>query len=125
MNPIQNLYFALGELAYAIAKADGTIQKEEKQMLHDIVTEEVKKNHNIDFDYSEIIFTIMGKDNTDSESSYEWALHEMKLNSHYLKPELKVKFQKILEKVAEAFPPVTPQEQKLLDRFQDDLKTIN
>jgi len=124
MNPVQNLYFALGELAYAVAKADGQIQKEEKQLLHDIVTKEVNAD-NIDFDYSEIIFNIMGKDNADAETSYNWALQEMKLNSHYFKPELRNKFWDVLLKVAEAFPPVTPHEQKFLDRFKKDLKTIN
>lgn len=29
MTPLQNLHSAIGELAYSIARADGTIQKEE------------------------------------------------------------------------------------------------
>ena len=37
MTPTQNLHSAMGELAYAVARADGAIQKEERQKFHDIV----------------------------------------------------------------------------------------
>lgn len=124
MTGIQNLYFALGEMVYAIAKADGDVQKEEKEELHKIVSQEIK-NNNIDFDYSEIIFTIMGKDNADVDTSYDWAIKEMKVNSHYLDTDLKEKFISIARKVAEAFPPITNSERRLLERFENDLKTIH
>jgi uncharacterized tellurite resistance protein B-like protein len=124
MTPTQNLYYALGELAYAIAKCDGTIQEEEKRILHDIVSSEIRKE-NVDFDYSEIIFTIMAKDHTDSETSYHWALSEIKTNRHYFNEEYKDKFVKVLCKVAEAFPPVTSQEQSLIERFKTDVSKLD
>jgi hypothetical protein len=31
----------------------------------------------------------------------------------------------VMEKVAKAFPPVTPAEQKLLERFKKDIASIN
>jgi uncharacterized tellurite resistance protein B-like protein len=123
MNPVQNLYYALGELAYAMAKADGSIQREEKELFHEIVTEEVG-NHNIDFDYSEIIFTIMEKDKTDVETSYNWAIKEIETNKHYFLPDLRKKFISVMERVAGAFPPVTIQERVLLDRFRNDIGAI-
>lgn len=124
MTPSQNLYYALGELAYAIAKSDGVIQEEEKRILHDIVTSEISRD-NIDFDYSEIIFSIMSKDATDSETSYGWAMSEIRNNKHYFNESLKSTFDSVLCKVAEAFPPVTPQERSLIERFRKDVEAIN
>lgn len=123
MTPSQNLYYALGELAYAIAKCDGVIQEEEKRILHDIVTSEIRKD-NIDFDYSEIIFSIMAKDATDVETSYGWAISEIRNNRHYFNEGFRETFVSVLCKVAEAFPPVTAQERTLIDRFTKDVKSL-
>ncbi len=124
MTPSQNLYYALGELAYAIAKSDGAIQEEEKRTLHDIVTREVQKD-NVDIDYSEIIFSIMSKDATDVETSYGWALSEIRNNRHYFNDAFKETFVTVLCKVAEAFPPVTAQERTLIDRFRNDVRKLD
>ena len=124
MTHIENLHYAIGELAYTIARADGNVQKEERKKFHDIVESELQDEH-IAFDVSDIIFQIMDKDKTDSGTSYKWAMNEIKLNSHYLSPELKIKFINILEKVAQAFPPVTKKEQAIIDEFKKDIAGIN
>ena len=49
MTPQQNLHTAIGQLAYAVAKADGTIQLEERKKFHDIVEAELRCN-DYDFD---------------------------------------------------------------------------
>jgi len=54
MTSLESLHFAIGELAYAMASADGTIQKSERQKFHDIVATELEKNH-FDFNISDII----------------------------------------------------------------------
>ena len=41
MNSTENLHYAIGELAYAVACADGIVQKEERQKFHDIVLAEL------------------------------------------------------------------------------------
>jgi len=124
MNPIENLHYAIGQLAFAIAFADGKIQKEESEKFHKIVTEELE-NKAYDFDVSEIIFQVMNKDKMDSDTVYLWALNEIKQNSHYLSPELKTKFISVIEKIANAYPPVTKSEQEIINRFQSDIKNIN
>jgi len=124
MTPLESLHYAIGELAYAIARADGNVQKEERKKFHDIVAAELRcKDHA--FDVSDIIFQIMDKDKTDSATTYKWAMDEIKLNSHYLSPELKKTFIKVMEKVAKAFPPVTINEQKIIDKFKKDIAIIN
>ncbi len=125
MTPLQNLHLAIGELAYAIARADGAIQKEERKKFHDIVAAELRCK-DFDFDISDIIFQILEKDKySDANTSYEWAMKEIKLNSHYLSPQLKETFLKVIEKVAKAYPPVTVEEVTLLDKFKKDIAPIN
>jgi uncharacterized tellurite resistance protein B-like protein len=124
MTSTENLYYAIGELAYAIARADGNVQKEEQQRFHDLVAEHMK-NKEYAFDVSDIIFQVMAKDKQDAETTYEWAMHQIKINSHYLSPELKETFIKVMETVARAYPPVTIEEQNLIDKFKKDIAPIN
>ena len=124
MTPTQNLHSAIGELAYAVARADGAIQKEERQKFHAIVAAELRCK-DYDFDISDIIFQIMDKDKVaDTETSYNWAMKEIRLNSHYLSPEMKQTFVKVMEKVAKAYSPVTHEEMNLLERFKKDIAPL-
>ena len=122
-NSIQNLYYALGELAYAIAKADGTIQDEEKQTLHHVVISELTKN-NFHIENIEIIPRFMEQDHVPVENTYKEALDVMRVNSLYLDETLKEKFISVIQKVADAFPPVTREEQFIIDRFKKDLNDL-
>lgn len=124
MTSLENLHYAIGELAYAVARADGNVQKEERKIFHDIVEAELRCK-DYAFDISGIIFQIMDKDKTDSATTYDWAMDEIKLNSHYLSPELKNKFISVMEKVAKAFPPVTVSEESIISKFKKDIAVIN
>ena len=124
MTPIENLHYAIGELAYAVARADGGVQKEERKKFHDIVAAELRCK-DYAFDISDIIFQIMDKGKTDSATTYKWAMDEIRLNSHYLSPELKKVFIKVMEKVAKAFPPIKKNEQDIIDKFKKDIAAIN
>lgn len=123
MTPLQNLHYALGEIAYAVASVDGKVQKEERQRFHDIMNAETS-GHDLDFDFSDIIFTILDKDKQSAETTYNWAMDQIKLNSHYLSPALKESFLKIIDQIAEAFPPVTDSEKGLIARFKKDLEPL-
>ncbi|MCX6312463.1 MAG: hypothetical protein NT084_12600 [Bacteroidetes bacterium] len=123
MTPIERLYYALGEAAYAIAQADGKIQQEEKNKLQAILEEEFR-THKAGFDITEIIFHILQKEGMDSETAYEWALKEMKLNSQYVSENLKNHFIGVMKKVAAAFPPITRAERELIDDFIYQIKFI-
>jgi uncharacterized tellurite resistance protein B-like protein len=124
MTPLENLHTAIGEMAYAIATADGSMQKEERKKFHDIVAAELRCK-DYDFDISDIIFQILEKDKTDTHTSYDWAIKEIKMNSQYLSPQLKETFIKVIEKVAKAYSPMTIKEKNLLERFKEDIATIN
>ena len=123
MDSKQNLYYAFGQIAYALAAADGAIQKEEKEKLHLIVTNGLK-DHILEFDYSEIIFLMLGKEHVDMKTAYAWGLKQFRLSSQYLSEKMKQDFLAILEKIAEAFPPLTMDEKQLIEKFSIDLKEI-
>ena len=124
MTPLENLHCAIGELAYAVARADGKVQKEEQKKFHAIVEAELRcKDYN--FDVSDIIFQLMEKDKVDSETTYKWAMNEIKTNSHYLSPELKKIFMAVMEKVAKAYPSVSAKEKDLIERFKTDIAPLH
>jgi len=124
LTPLENLHYAIGEMAYAMARVDGKVQLEERKKFHDIIESELK-NKEYSFDISAIIFQIMDKDKQDSKTAYIWGMNQIRTNSHYLSPGLKKKFMNVIEKVAEAYPPVTREEQDLIDKFKKELEPIN
>jgi len=124
MAPLENLYYALGELAYAIARADGIVQDEERERFSTFL---LNGFHGEDsgVDIASIVFRVMDNKCRDSKTTYDWAINEIRTNSHYLSPRLKDKFRRIMENIAEAYPPVTQAESNLIDRFRRDIAGIN
>lgn len=123
MTALENLHYAIGELAYAIALADGEVQKEERLKFHNLVEAELRcKDYN--FNVSDIIFQIIDKDKTSLQDAYDSAMKQIRTNSHYLSPELKATFIKVMEKVAKAYNPVTINEQNLIEKFKKDIEPI-
>lgn len=107
-----------------MARIDGKVQREERNKFHSIVEAELRcKDYG--FDISDIIFQILNKDKPDSETSYNWAMNEIYLNSHYLSPKMKTTFICVMEKVAKAFSPVTKSEANLLERFKKDMALVH
>lgn len=124
MNGVERLYYALGELAYAVAKADGEINFEERNKLHEIVVKEAKC-HNHNFNVSEIIFHILQKEKIFTvEDSYRSAMKEIKICSNYLTDDMKSEFVAVLDKVARAFDSYTTEERDLVERFRADIDKI-
>lgn len=124
MNPVENLHYAIGQLAYAVAFADGKVQREERERFQSIVVNELK-GKDYGFNVSDIVFQILDKDKVDSSTIYDWAMKEIRTNSHYLSPELKEKFLSVMEKVAAAYPPVSKDENSIISRFVKDIAGIN
>jgi len=123
MTPIENLYYALGEMAYAIARADGRIQNDEVKKFHKILESELEVSGD-SLSVADIIFHIMQKDHVDAETAYTNAISQMKLNSQYLSAEMKLAFLHVVEKVAIAFPPALRSEKNMIARFRKDISEI-
>lgn len=125
MTPIENLHYALGQLAYAVAKADGQVQKEERRKFANIMAAELRYKHE-NFNISDIIFKVLDDEKfVTSEEAYDSAMFQIRENIHYLSPQLKETFFKVLEKVAKSYPPVTVEEMKLLEKFRNDMKDLH
>lgn len=119
MDAKQHLYYALGILAYGVAKADGTIQREEKEMVKKIVEEET--DHAMDYGYTEIIFLLLEREKKGFQSTYDWAMKNFELGKHHFTDEMKKDFVTAITKVAEAFPPNTDEEMAIIQKFKEDL----
>jgi hypothetical protein len=55
---------------------------------------------------------------------YDWAMNTIRQNSHYLSPEMKQKFIDVMEKIAEAYAPITVAEESVLERFKKDIAPL-
>jgi uncharacterized tellurite resistance protein B-like protein len=123
MNPIQNLYYALGQMAYAIAFADGKVQKEEMNKLEELVQRSILK-YGFDAGVIEIIFKMLHRDQTNVKTVAQWSEAQLNLNSAYLSEKMKKCFLEILNDVALAYPPVTNEEKEILNRYQSFLASL-
>src|SRR5689334_4058273 len=122
-DPTENLHYALGELAFAVARADGAVQQEEKKRFQQIINDQLKKQ-NYQYDISHIVFQLMNKEKPDTKTTYEWAMNVIRVNSHYLSPKMKETFLAVMEAIAEAYPPVTIEEKKVIDLFKKDIAPL-
>ena len=123
MDAKQSLFYGLGQVAYAVAQADGKVQREEREKLHAFLKEEIKRIDG-DFDYTDIIFQLLDKEHIDFETSYKWGIDSMKLGSHKLTEPLKWEFLELVCRVAEAYPPTSKEENEIISRFTQDLRTL-
>lgn len=123
MDAKQSLFYGLGQIAYAVAQADGKVQREEREKLHAFLDQEIKRI-DADFNYTDIIFQLLDKEHIDFATSYKWGIDSIKLGSHKLTNELKWEFLEIICKVAEAFPPTNKKEIELITAFMHDLRTM-
>ena len=118
-------FYGLGMIAFAMASSDGRIQANERNELHNIVSE-WSDNFEQDFDIAEIIFSVLKKTPPmNMKDGYENGMKQIRLGSDHLTPYLKEKFLFLINDIAHAFPPVTDDEKALLEQFEDDLNDIN
>lgn len=122
MDSKQSLYYAMGVMAYGVAKADGVIQNEEKEALHQIVLDETE--HNMDFQYVEIIFKILQRDKPGFDEIRKWATDALEMGKYHLTDKIKEQFVNVLKKVADAFPPKTSEEHEMINEFIQYVRAI-
>ena len=108
----ERLYDAFGELIYAVAMADGTVQKEEVQALEKLLqshpwAKEIEWSFNYEHDKHHSI-----------DDVFDHAINICKENGP--DPEYKYLLE-VMTQVAEAFNGIVPQEQKIIENFKSDL----
>jgi len=123
MEAREHLFYGLGIVAFTLARADGEIQPAEQQELHDIIAE-WSEQFDVDFDISEIIFSVMKKTKPRLDEGLEMGLKYIRLGDNYLTEGLKEKFIFLIRDIARAFPPVTMDEQQVIQRFEKAITSL-
>jgi hypothetical protein len=123
MTASDNLHYALGELAYAIAATKGKLKKDAYRKFHSIVEDEIRM-YDPDFDISDIIFRLLNKDHVSVKEAYKSAFHILEANSHYLSPKLKLSFIRVIDKVTMAFGPYNDEEFEMVSKFKQEIESL-
>jgi len=124
MNALQKIYYALGELAYVVAESDGKIQNSEVNKLHELVVNQIKK-HNVSFEYSDIIFSVLNEEKANVDLIYNLAIDELKSVSNYLTPEIKEQIISVLTKIGESYHHVTLRQKEIIGKVELELRKLN
>jgi len=114
------IYRAIGELAYVIAKADDGLHIEEKRKFLEIIEEELK----YDAWAAESRFELLDeKIHPTLEHAYNEAIHEFKIHKDVLTPALKEITIRVVKAVASSYHS-TEVKDFIIDRLEKDLKSI-
>lgn len=116
----RNLYRAVGELAFVIAKADNVLRESERQAFHKVIVEDFGENSWIAEDRFSLIESTP---TSDVESTYNHVIFLIRQNKNALSDELVGKFIHVIEKVAEVAN-VHRNQYKYITRFKTDLETM-
>jgi uncharacterized tellurite resistance protein B-like protein len=116
MTPKEKLFYAFGQMAYSLSKADGLVQNDEKNTFKALLEAEFENQSDINF--SEIIFQIFEQDKKDMNSACNEAVEAMSKYKLWLTHEMKMKFLKIMRYIAVASPPLTEAEKTVLKKFE-------
>lgn len=123
MNATQKIYYALGQLAYLVALADGKVQESEIRALHKLVINEIKK-HNTNFEYSDIIFNVLNEEKLNPDLIYEFAINELKEASEFITESIKNEILSVLTNIASSYDNVSDEELKVIRNVEEELKKM-
>lgn len=124
----KDFYIHLGKLLYAVAKADGSVQDEELNSIYRLVVTEIKddeifgKNGNIDSYYTEFEFEELMDHNADVNDSLNSFLVFFRENHKEFTPLMLEITLNAAQRIAESYEGIIPEEQKILDLINDELK---
>lgn len=116
-----NLYRAIGELSYVIAKSDGNISKIEKLVFEEALKEELGNDGWLAKDRFDMLAAQGMK--AGIQETYHRVLFMLKQNKIGLDANLVEKFINILEKVA-GVAGITDEEIAIIERFKSDVNAI-
>ena len=117
-----DIYRAVAELSYAIAKADGGMQSVEKEEFYRIMQEDLYPNGGLAESRFEILEE-MG--NLTVEQAYRTVIMTIKRNKKEFTPEMKAVFLNVMEKIANAYNGIEQSELILIERFVADLDRLD
>ncbi len=117
----REIYRAIAEVAYVIAKADRGLSAKERMVFTDIIREELDYDAWVAESRFELLDEIL---NPAAEEAYKQALADFSKYRHALTPELKEKAKRVVQRVAESCSGFTAKEGLILGRFEKDLDDL-
>ena len=116
-----DIYRALAELGYAIAKADGGMQSAEKDEFYRIMQEEIYPNGLL----AESRFEILeSRGHLTVDQAYKQVINTIKLNKKAFTPEMREQFLNVMHRVADAYNGIEVSESELIERFIKDIDAL-
>lgn len=117
----REIYRAIAEMAYVIAKAEHGVSTEEKIAFLNIIEEEFGEDSWVAQSHFELLdeVTLPSLD-----KAYNTALFELNKYKNRFTPELREKAFRVLKRVAEAFGGFGENEAFILDRFKKDIQHL-
>jgi hypothetical protein len=115
----ENIYYALGSLAYAIAKADGEIQKEELNIIRKNA-QEILFSEDISNDFVDEIFDKLESKHISVEDAYNYAIDLLEANKYEYDfyDSMKKKCILFLESIAGSFERESLKERNIIEEFK-------
>lgn len=117
----REIYRAIAEMAYVIAKADKGLSAEERMAFNQIVEEELQLNSWIAQSRFELLDEIT---QPSIDVAYNEALHDLKRYRDHLSEDLKQRAIRVVTRVAESCSGYSEKERLIIDRLKSDLNTI-
>ena len=124
MDARQHLFYGLGIIAYAAAKADGEIQASEERELH-LLIEDWSNQYCQEYDVTEIIFSVLKKSKPGLNEGFDEGMRFIKLGSNHLTEQLKEYFIYLIQDVTHSFPPVTDVETDIINKFKKQISELH
>lgn len=118
---IKNLYRAIGELAYVLAKSDNYLSRVEKIVFQEAIKEELGKESWLAKDRFDMLDNQQVK--ASLEQTYHRVMYIIRQNKNGLNEELIEKFIAVLEKVG-GVSGITDEEIAFIERFREDVYKI-
>lgn len=116
------IYRAMAELSYAVAKADGGMQSVEKEEFYRIMQEDLYPNGLL----AESRFELLEEQGLLTvEQAYKTVLATLRMNKQFFTTEMRDLFIRVMERIAEVYNGIEESERVLIDRFKADLEKIN
>ena len=117
MEIFENMYYGIGKVALAIAKADGEISKNEIDQLKQKVSS-FAQHQGVDLSLVDITFSHFKRyESISVKSLLEQGIHDFHLGDDHLTPKLAGAFKELLISIARAQPPITMKEDLVLTSF--------
>jgi uncharacterized tellurite resistance protein B-like protein len=117
----REIYRAIAEMAYVIAKADKGLSATERAAFYQIVEEELDYESWAAQSRFELLDEVL---QPSIEKAYNYAIHDLKKHKEHFTPALRQQALTVMQKVATACNGLSANEAFIIDRFKRDLNDL-